>query len=72
MADTLETVRTVLLLIFSISAVAWGLFGFGYRFYISKRDRIGYLHVEMPVIYQMLFWFIVIPLFILFTWNMLA
>ena len=72
MAGVLETIRLVLLLFFSISAVLWGLWGFAYRFYISRKERTNFLYVETPALYQVLFWVIVIPLFILMTWNMVA
>ncbi len=67
MSGLLDAILNVILLIFSISAVVWGLYGFVYRGVISKKYKIRYLEVEMPALYEILFWVIIIPFFIVST-----
>lgn len=67
MLGTFDLILNVILLVFSISAVIWGVYGFIYRYVVSKKHDIRYLDVEMSTAYQILFWVIIIPMFILST-----
>jgi len=67
--DVERYIIAILLLLFGIAAVGWGRYGPRYRAAISRKHNIRYLDVEMSVFYQIAFWLIVVPLFILQTLN---
>ncbi len=67
MLGTFDLILNILLLLVGISTVIGGLYGLVYRYVVSKKHGIRYLDVEMSIKYQVLFWILIIPLFILQT-----
>lgn len=64
MVEGVELALTIIHLIISISAVAWGVYGIAYRIFISSKYHIRFLEVETPGWYNAAFWIIIIPFLI--------
>jgi hypothetical protein len=65
MVEGVELVLTIIQLIFSISLVAYGVYGIAYRIYISTKYSVKFLYVDMPGWYEIAFWIIVFPFLII-------
>ena len=72
MADTMETVKAALQLTAGLAAIGWFLFMVLYRLVVMKRDKVGFLEVDMPAWHEVLFWPIVLGLIAINSWILLS
>jgi hypothetical protein len=72
MADTMETVKAALQLTAGLAAIGWFLFMVLYRLIVMKRDKVGFLEVDMPGWHEVLFWPIVLGLIAINSWILLS
>ena len=72
MVSTLETVRLVVQLFISISAVLWFPYGVVYRIYHSRKMGVGYWEIETPTWHQVIFWPILLGLVAIGIWGILT
>lgn len=72
MADTMETVRAALQLAAGLAAIGWFLFMVIYRLIVSRKEKIGFLSVDMPTWHEVLFWPMVLGLIAINSWILLS
>jgi len=70
MPGTVEMIRIVLQLGFGIAAILWYPYEIVYRFYHSRKDKIGFWEVDTPLWHKIAIWPIILGMFILFSWTL--